>query len=177
VPPRSSSSSSHRRAHHLHLRAAGLITFIFAPPRSSPSSSRRRAHHLHLRAAALITFICAPPPSSPSSSSRRRELLRRHFFICAGSESNHRFAISSFCWQQIQSPCCHFFIRSAGIDCRATIVSVCQHILHVLPIFIAPSQSSSSSSHLAHLNCTVTLFIFFEPSRSSSSRRHDLHLL
>jgi len=96
APLRSSSSSLRRRAHHLHLRAAALITFIFAPPRSSPSSSRRRAHHLHLRAAALITFICAPPRSSPSSSLRRRESTRRHFFICAGSESNHRAAISSF---------------------------------------------------------------------------------
>jgi hypothetical protein len=151
VPPRSSSSSSHRRAHHLHLRAAGLITFIFAPPRSSPSSSRRRAHHLHLRAAALITFICAPPPSSPSSSSRRRESPRRHFFICAGSESNHRDAISSFlpAANPITVPP---FLHSFG-----------RHRLPHHNLF----SVSANPSRASNLHRAIAIFIFFKPSRSS----------
>ncbi len=69
APPHSS-SSSRRRAHHLHLRAAAPIIFTFALPRPSSSSSRRRAHHLHLRAAAPIIFFALP--RSSSSSSRRR---------------------------------------------------------------------------------------------------------
>jgi len=37
--------------------------------------------------AAISSFVWQQIPS-----------LQRHFFICAGSESNHRAAISSFIW-------------------------------------------------------------------------------
>ena len=136
VPPRSSSSLSRRRAHHLHLRAAPII-FIFAPPHSSPSSLRRRTHHL-LRAAALIIFILAPsgsscfqpsifirlvarlgkfhPPAPPSlhSFDGSRQLHCRNA-ISSFSQQCHRAAISSFVRLVHRSPRHNLFSGPANL--------------------------------------------------------------
>ncbi len=95
-----------------------LIIFVFAPPRSKSSSSRCRAHHLHCAAALIIFFApsqssCFRPSIFIRSAARVTALPSLHLFgsdfrcrdaIPSSGRQRHRAAISSFVWPAHRSP-------------------------------------------------------------------------